>query len=166
MKVVGIIIIFLSCCTAGYLRSVECVKTRDEIYAFMKLIEHIKHEVMFYLTRQGEIFEKFENHVLEKNGFIQVLKSEKIEDEKSLLYHALEKCDGKLSLDSESKKILIEFSKTLGQLSPGDQCESCKKTYAYLEEIYKKEKEEALARVKLNRCIGCLAGAFVVLILL
>ncbi len=166
MKIIGIIIVFLSCCTAGYIRSVECVKTRDEIYAFIKLVEHIKHEVSFYLTRQEDIFKKFESTVLEKIGFIQILKEEKIKDEKSLLFHALEKGENKLSLNSETKKTLFEFAKTLGHLPPKEQCINCDKTLLHLEEIYKKEKEEAHSRVKLNRCIGCLGGAFAVLILL
>ena len=166
MKIAGIIIVFFSCCTAGYLRSLECVKTRDQIYAFIKLIEHIKHEIAYYLTRQEDIFLKFENKYLEKIGFLKILREEKIKDEKSLLYHALQKSEKYLSLSLEGKKILYEFAKTLGHLSPSEQCTNCDKAILQLEELYKKEKEEACARVKLNRCIGCLGGAFAVLILL
>ncbi len=166
MKLIGLCIIFLSCSATGFIRSHKYIRPCEELYSFIMLIKHIRHEVSTHLARQRDILESFEDEVLEKNSFLKILRREEITDEKSPLFHALEKGEGILSISGDVKRILAEFSENLGQLSPDEQCSKCDAVTELLEEIYKKEKEEAHIRSRLSRSIGCMAGVGIVLLLL
>lgn len=166
MKTLGLLFVFLACSGVGLTKSFEYTASQNELYAFILFIKFIKREVGLFLTRQKDIFLRFENKTLEANGFLDSLRSRDISDEKSPLYHELCEWEKKLLIPNESKKILLEFAESFGQTPPSEQEEKCDFTIRALEEIYKKSKEENATRVKLCRSTGCLVGAVAVLLLI
>ena len=166
MKAIGMVFIFLTCTGAGIIKSFEYSNAENELYAFISFIRYIKREVTIYLTRQQEIFDRFENELLEKNGFLPLLRSKEITDEKSSLYHALKEFENRLCINKESQRVIFEFSESFGRMSGKEQEEKCNVTINYLEEIYRKEKENNASRVKLCRYVGCMVGVGAVLLFL
>ena len=166
MKYFGLILIFVSCSGAGIIKSFEYTKSQNEIYAFILMLRFIKREVSFFLTRQKDIFLRFENKTLEKTGILKDLREKEIEDEKSPLYHVLRAYENKLSINEDAKDILFEFSESFGRMSVSEQLEKCSHTISELEEIYKKGKEQSAEAIKTCRMLGCIVGVAVVLLLI
>ncbi len=166
LKTFGLLIVFCTCSAAGVLKSFEYTEAQKELYAFILFLKFIKREVEVYLTRQKDIFERFENKLLENSGFLPTLRSREISDDKSPLYHVLREWDKRLRIPDEAKNLLVEFSESFGQTSPSEQSAKCDITLAALEEIYKKCKEENSSRIRLCRSAGCIVGAFAVLLLI
>lgn len=164
MRVIGLIMVFAGCSAAGFVKSYEFINSQNELYAFIQLIRFIKREVALFLTRQQEIFERFENVILEKNGFLKTLREQDINDEKSPLYHTLILYEGKLKFNREAIETIMEFSESFGRLSREEQEEKCSLTLEILEEIYNKEKENNTSRIKLCRSVGSIIGAAMVLL--
>ncbi|MBQ9976369.1 MAG: stage III sporulation protein AB [Clostridia bacterium] len=166
MKYLGLIFVFASCSGVGIVKSLEYTRSRDELYAFILFVQFIKREVSFFLTRQKDIFMRFENKTLEKLGFLESLRSRDIDDEKSPLYYVLHDFENRLSICDEAKNILFEFADGFGRISTDEQSEKCTAVITALDEIYKKTKEEASSGVKLCRTVGCVVGALAVLLLM
>ncbi len=166
MKIAGLFIIFISCSCAGIVKSFEYAKSCDELYSFLLLLKHIKREITLYLTLQSEIFNSFENKTLEKKGLLKELRLQKITDDKSVLFHALKSEEKNLTISKEAKRVLFEFSEDFGQNSSKEQIEKCNIAIGALEELYKKEKEDADARVKISRSLGVMTGIAAVLLLM
>ncbi len=166
MKYFGLILVFISCSGVGIVKSFEYTKARDELYAFILFLRFIKREVSFFLTRQRDIFVRFENKTLEKLGFLKALRERDIDDEKSPFYHVLCDFEGRLSIGDEAKTLLFEFAEGFGRISPDEQSEKCTAVINALEEIYKKAKEETASGIKLCRTVGCVVGALAVLLLM
>ena len=166
MKILGLIIIFFSCSAMGFIKSFEYTKALGELYAFILLIRFIKREIGMYLTKQKDIFYRFENPILEETGFLKTLRETELTDEKSVLFHALQIYNEKLRINEYAKSVLCEFAEDFGRMSPEEQTERCNSTLSCLEEIYKKEKEESTSRIKSCRSLWCMAGASAVLLLI
>lgn len=166
MKLFGLLIVFCSCSAAGIIKSFEYAEAQNELHAFILFLKFIKREVEVYQTRQKDIFERFENKILENNGFLPSLRKREISDDKSPLYHVLCEWDKKLRIPDEAKNLLLEFAESFGQTSPSEQSLRCDTVIGALDEIYKKCKEENASRIKLCRSAGCIVGAFAVLLLI
>lgn len=166
MKLLGLALVFCTCSVAGIIKSFEYTETQNELYAFILFLKFIKREVEVYLTRQMDIFNRFENKTLESSGFLPHLRGREITDDKSPLYHVLGEWDKRLRIPDEAKDLLLEFSQSFGQMSPTEQSERCDAVIRELEEIYKKCKEENASRIRLCRSTGCIVGAFAVLLLI
>ncbi len=164
MKLFGLILVFVSAASVGFIKA-ESYKTRDaEISAFIELIYFIKREISAYLTPQHEIYEKFTCPVLEKNGFLPLVREYSWKGMEAPFLLAVKNCSD-LTLDSQVYDILEGFGDSLGTLSNGDQCEQCQRAVYELEEIYKKKKEETLEKTRLCRSVGSMIGIGLVLLL-
>jgi stage III sporulation protein AB len=166
MKLVGILLVFIASCGVGIVKSFEYTKAQNELHSLILLMKFIKREVSLYLTKQKEIFMRFENKTLENIGFLNALRSREFDDEKSPLYHVLKEYDGSLLIDAEAMEILLDFAKDFGQMGINELCEKSEITISALEEIYNNGKEEVSSRVKLCRSSGCIAGAIIALLLI
>ena len=166
MNSLGLIIIFVSVSSIGFLKAVQYTKAYKELYAFILFLKFIKTEICVYYTRQRDIFERFENKILEQNGFLTSLRQEEIVDEKSPIYHILKKYDKKLLICDEAKNHLLEFSSNFGQMSAEEQRVRLDTTISFLEEIYIKEKEEGTKLKKSYSSLGIVLAVAIVLILI
>ncbi len=164
MKIFGLILVFASATAAGFIKA-EAYKERDaEISAFIELIYFIKQEISAYLTPQHQIYEKFTCSVLEKNGFLTLLREYSHQGIEAPLMSALDNCGG-LTLDTETRDIVAGFAEGFGSLSTADECQRCDRTVCALEEIYKKRREETLEKTRLCRSVGSMIGIGLVLLL-
>lgn len=156
MKVLGLILIFISSASVGFIKS-NTYKERDlELLSLIELLYFIKHEISTYLTLQWEIYEKFDNSVLEKNGFLSILREYSRQGKEKPLLYAIEA--SQLKLDKEEEEIVKSFARDFGTLSTSDECNRCDRAIRKLEEIYKTKKEETLEKSRLCRSVGCMIG--------
>ena len=166
MKIIGFFIIFFSCSAYGFLKSLNYIKMLEETRAFELFLKHIRDEISLHQTRQSEIFAKFENKSLEKNGFMSVLRSEKICNDKSLFYNALLKHQKSLKVNRDVMNILFDFSSDFGRLPLKEQCEKCALAISALEDAYKTQKADTDAKVKISRYVGVMCGLAIILLLM
>ena len=64
MKTIGLLLIFLSATSVGFIKASSYKETEKEINGFVKMIYFIKHEISFYLTPQNDIYIKFTDSVI------------------------------------------------------------------------------------------------------
>ena len=164
MKPLGLLLIFLSASAAGFVRANGYRETEKEIGSFIKLMYFIKHEISFYLTPQSEIYGKFSDAPLERNGFLPMLRRFSSDGTEAPLLRAISECDT-LKCGDEVMNAIKDFAQTLGTLSAEEQCERCDITVNVLNEIYKSKREEATEKSRLCRSVGCMAGLGLVLLL-
>lgn len=163
MKILGLILVFVSSASVGYIRSNSYKERDSELHSFIELLYFIKNEISSYLTPQWEIYEKFENSVLEKNGFLSLLRAYSEKGRENPLFYALD--GASLKLGKEEEEIIKAFARDFGTLSTADECDRCDRTIRKLEEIYKTKKEETLEKTRLCRSVGCMIGLGLVLLL-
>lgn len=164
MRAVGLLFIFLSTTAAGFIKAASYKESEKEIGAFIEMLYFIKHEIASFLTPQSKIYEKFTNRVLEKNGFLPLLKDVSAKGKESPLFLSIEECTT-LRCGEEAVGIIKEFAETLGTLSVTEQCLRCDRAVSELEEIYKKKKAETAEKTGLCRSVGCMVGLGLVLLL-
>ena len=164
MKAVGLIMIFLSAVSVGFIKGNGYKDTEREIGAFIDLLYFIRHEISSYLTPQGKIYEKLRNPILEERGFLDLLRRFSEEGAEQPLLSAVEECRA-LRCGDEAASVIKEFSETLGRLSVKEQCHRCDRAISALEDIHKRKKVEALEKTRLCRSVGCMIGLGLVLLL-
>lgn len=135
------------------------------VEGLISLVEYVKYEISCRMSAQEDIFARFENAALEKCGFLPLLRSCRVEDEKSALFSALEK-HGNLTSFSEILRVISDFAETLGTLPRAAQEESCDVCARRLGELYAAEKQKAVGQIKLCRSMGVLVGFTAVLLFL
>lgn len=164
MKLLGMLLIFLSSTAIGFYKA-ETYKERDrEFGELISLVYFIKHEISAYLTPQYMIYEKYKGESLEKNGFLPRLREYSAQGIEFPLMRALNDCNT-LKINEETRSTLNDFSQTLGTLGIDDECEQCNKTIRSLEEQYQKRKEETSGKTRLCKSVGGMIGMGIVLLL-
>ena len=165
MKLIGLVTVFTVCTCAGFIKANGYKRSENELRAFLELVYFIKREISSYLTPQHEIYRKFSNPVLEKNGFLHSLVRISDNGTQRPLYHVLECRRSFLTVTDEAFNVLSDFSSELGTLSTYDECQRCDRTAIELEEILQRQKEETGQKATLCKSIGSLVGIGLVLLL-
>ena len=93
MKWLGLILIFFSTTSVGFIKANRYKDSEREINAFIRLIYFIKHEISLYLTPQSEIYTKFSSPPLEKNGFMTMLRELSAKGAQQPMLTAVTECD-------------------------------------------------------------------------
>jgi len=165
-RILGYILIALCPAAAGWLMSLSVNEEVRRLEGIIELISFIKYEICERMSTQQEAFSRFEHPALSKCGFISVLRSSRVEGNKSVLTSALESY-GKLFLSfDECERIVRDFAESLGKLPKSVQAQKCDGVYKRLSEMYERKREKTAVEAKLYRSMGTLAGAFAVLLLL
>lgn len=162
MKIAGLITIFVTCASFGFIKADSYTESRNVLHSFISMIYFIKREVLSYLTPQHEIYEKFYDKYLDKSSFLDELKNSSSDIP---LANTLSKMKDMLALNDEAYYLLYEFGTSFGSLSQDEEVRRCEKLIRELEDIYKIQKEETSEKIRLCRTVGCMAGIGLVLLL-
>ncbi|MEA4832921.1 MAG: stage III sporulation protein AB [Oscillospiraceae bacterium] len=165
-KAVGLCLVFITPVIAGYYASNQVRAECAQLYGLIKLIKHAKRKISGFMTRQEEIFDDFDDVALERCGFLDCLRNQKLISEDSLLRTAVVSFENRLSVSPAAKSALFEFSESFGKLSAEEQSESCDSCAAALNELYDESRSRADIRAKLCRTIGFSAGAVAAIMLI
>ena len=162
MKIIGLLMIFLSSLGLGFSKAEEYRKKDRQINAFIELLYFIRHEIFVYHTPQCKIYEKFQNKYLSEIGFLDTLRKKARDGVRTPLFYSIKELAG---CDTEIEEVLLDFSLGLGTLSAEEECERCDRAVGKLEEIYRNQKEETKEKTRLCRSVGGMVGAGLVLLL-
>lgn len=162
MKIAGLLLIFITCLSAGYVKAQRYKDSQNILRSFISMIYFIKQEVLSYLTPQHEIYHKFYDKCLDRCLFLNELKNSPSD---TPLAFTLSRTKEKLMLNEEVYYLLYEFGGTFGSLSQEEEVKRCEKLIRELEEIYKLQKEETAEKIRLCRTVGCMTGIGLVLLL-
>lgn len=165
MKIAGMLCIIISTTLLGFMKAGGYRKKEQILHSFIEMIYFIKREISSYLTPQNEIYQKFTDVILEKNGFMSLLNKAVENGNEAPLLCALEEAGETLNLDKQSWDILIRFARDLGTLSTQDECERCNRAISELDYIYKHCKEESKDKIRLCKSVGGIIGLATVLLL-
>ncbi len=163
MKLLGLIIIFISSGACGMIKACEIKEREKQFSGFVELLCFIEREVSLYLTPQREIYDKFTNPALEKIGFIEHLQSGLYSE--NIIWSAICDCKDKITLPEEALEALKTFSEGFGKLSAAEETKNVKRILEALDEIYKKYKNDLEQKAVLYKTIGFVVGIGLVLLL-
>ena len=165
MKIVGMLMIMFSATATGFIRAEKYKTEEDEFKGFIELIKFIKHEISQNLTLQKDIYQKFENEALNKNGFIEILRYFSQNNYPSPLYIALKEYSSELKVNVEAVAPIIEYSEKFGSFSIEEEVARANALIEDLEEIYKSNKDDISNKKRLCRTVGCMVGIGLLLLL-
>lgn len=156
-KYIGLAILFLSSVCIGQTTANTYKTSVKQMEAFIQFIKYIKSQIEHYNTSYPDIFAKYTNPILEKNGFINTLRSS---DWKSALDKSI------FNFDNNVKDILYSFGNELGKSLKDEQLINCTYTIEQLEIHYNNNKSELPKKTKLCTSLSLMAGLSIVIILI
>lgn len=159
IKYVGLFLIFIVCTFFGSGLALAEKRRIERSESIRNLIAHISREIECFRTPLENIYSSFSSEVLEKNGFIQKIRS-------SGMKNALEKERLLFCFSEKSFGALINFSEFLGKSEYQDQITRCKYILSVLDEDLKTSREAYPKNRKMYSSLGILAGIMIVILLL
>ena len=158
MKLVGMVMIFVSALAFSYNRNVGISKRERVLTELFRLIEHIKLEIGCYLRPIREIAENFESNELSDNGFL----SDMVTKGPHKAYRILSE---RIFLGEGAHRVLERFFSTLGMGYANDEMRLIDTTLKELGEMLRLEAENAPKAKKLSLTLS-FSGALALIILL
>ncbi len=161
MKLVGLVAVLIAAGAAGfyagdkYLSVLKGIKRTDRLISQIILGLQSEHQTL------GEIFENAsENGDLSTKNFLQNISVSNLAEGAKIA----KKCD--FCRDKTAIAILSEAFGILGKYSAEQQIEELNFCRNKLRALYENSEEQILAKAKLSRCFGILAGAFIFIMLI
>lgn len=157
IKYIGVFAVFIACSALGFCLAGNEGKRVKNNDALISLIKHIRRKALYYRSAQSDIFESFESDLLEKNGFLDLLR-------KKGLYDAVEstKC---FELDDGCERALLSFASEMGTLPIVELVSSCDALIDELCENQARLSADSPARQKAYSSLGMLFGIMIVILL-
>lgn len=171
MKWIGLVTIFCTCTLCGIWRDEDQRKRIKELEKFIYLFELLKAEIDYQLTplkeaciqisyhEQGPIKQVFLN-------FAKEIEEKKCLDIKEMWQKALEKEQNNLHLNDSDYKLLFSFGDSCGYLDKNMQKRNLDMTIDKIEHERKMSEKQYEKCSRLNRTLGMLIGAVLVIFLI
>lgn len=169
MRILGMMMIFISCSGIGIMCSYIYKKRLEELNDWKKGVVMLKNEINFSLTPLSEAFEVIA-HRLEGN--IQIFFDDIGLLLKSNHYQSIERLDDKLleksllntCLNQKDRRIIIQFIKNLGALDKESQINNLMLHIEQIEQEVESSRSNEVKNNKLFKTLGILSGIFVIVI--
>ena len=159
IKYMGLFLIFIACTFSGFGLALAEKRRIERSEALRTFIAYISREIECFRTPLENIYSSFLSEVLEKNGFLQKVRSlglkSALEGEKLIF-----------SFSEKSFGALVNFSDFLGKSEYTDQIARCKYILSVLDEDLKICREAYPKNKKMYSSLGILAGIMIVILLL
>lgn len=169
MRILGMMMIFISCSGIGIMFSYIYKKRLEELNDWKKGVVMLKNEINFSLTPLAEAFEMIA-HRLEGN--IQLFLYEIGDLFKLDHFQAIEKLDDKhleksllnTCLNQKDRRFIIQFVKNLGALDKESQINNLMLHIEQIELELENSRNNEVKNNKLFKTLGILSGIFVIVI--
>ncbi len=159
MKLIGILLIFLSLSSLGFGYARGCIKSQKYLEALLSLLRFIRSQIADYSSPLDKIYLQFENKELDSADFISALR------DKGLSYAISDRASA-LMLPEDISELLLRFSDGLGKSLTGEQLRHCDIYVSLLEEKVKKYEGELNGKCKTAKTLSVSAAAMVALLIL
>jgi len=166
MRTAGIAFLSFVPVLAGFFAKIYFEKEEKIKHALIVFFEHLQFEIDCFLRPQEEIFFCFQNSVLEKCGFLPVLRQEVQKEPWGVLERSLAILTENIHFTPREEEALHQFAKNFGMQSKKKQIEDCESLLKLLkmEETTEKQKRKTNGSI-LWTCGICLGiGIFILLI--
>lgn len=155
----GALLVFCSCTAIGMYAAATYRKAADELEAFHGLIVHIGAQIDGFLMPLDEIFESYTDKVLEKNGFLPMLRREGIGA-------AMESVKDRLYMGEAGVAELENYFSGLGRHGAEEEARHSAYYEKRIAELAKTARDVLPAKSRLCRAFGVLSGIMLAVILL
>lgn len=159
VKLAGALLIFATSLYLSAQIGLLAQRRMRQTEAFLALLRYIKAQVACFKTPVAEIYQSFQNRVLEECGFLAALRERGLGE-------ALDTCEGALFLSEAEFELLHAFADELGRGFQEEQLDSCDYHIGALEAHYAKQKEELPKRCKIYRTLVLTAGIMLIILLI
>ncbi len=166
MKNMGLLLLALVPTVFGFFKGEELGRTGKIKKALIAFFQTARTQIRLYRREQKALFSDYEDTLLEKIGFLPLLREEVKKDPCLALSRAVDASTKSLMLSAAESKALSEFSKNFGMQSQASQLEDFDKLLSVLNEENEKFQEDLQSRIKLNRTIGITAGLGIYILLI
>ena len=160
MHYVGLGLLFLGCALLCTQFSAYQQKRLLEYEGLLRLLKHMRSEVMLYLRPFPECVLDFKNEALQKTGFLDALKDYKTPAD------AWEATHQNFSINGELCKEFYTFCKNFGKGYAENECKLLESYIEKFEKSMENERKEAPRTAKLVRTLIASGGCAVAVLLL
>lgn len=167
IKTVGAILIFISSILLGF-RLGEKKKTGYlECVAFLGLMTYAKSQIEGFFTPTKLIWRGYTNEILEKNGFLPVLRGAESEEVYfDAFSRAFDRTKDRFSMPEAAKSVIVSFGGIIGKSDVDEQISKIDRLTGEMEEICKKAKDDSTRDAKMFLTLGFSVGAAVFIMLI
>lgn len=171
MKIIGMVLIFISCSGIGLTFTYIYKKRLEELSEWRKGIALIKNEINFALTPLPEAFEIVAGR-LEKEiniffkGLGKLLQSSQNNSLENLDDNIIKKMLVDTCLNEKDKVLIVGFIKRLGLLDKESQINNLALHINNMDQEIEKLKKDEEKNNKLYKTLGILSGIFIIVIFL
>ncbi len=167
MRIAGAVLVFAFFTLAGFMRA---GKERDKLLeceAFLCLFEYVKSQIDYFLTPTKVIYRNFTNDILEKKGFLPLLRSHENDAVYCDIWRtSFEATKKNFNFSRSQSELIVGFGESIGKASAVLQSTSFD---YYIERMSKEiaaQRTESEKNIKLYRTLGLAAGALAAILLI
>ncbi|MBQ4561825.1 MAG: stage III sporulation protein AB [Clostridia bacterium] len=118
-------------------------------YSIIEFISYVKRQIGYFCTPTQKILGNYDDPILNKSGFFE---KNGIEEN--------------IYLDSQGKKILLEFFSMLGKSDAEDQMANCDYTIESINSLLNEYKDDVVKRYKAYSTISVVVGLMLIILLI
>jgi stage III sporulation protein AB len=171
LKIIGSVIVILSCSFIGMVLSRDCVRRPAQLRELQGSLHMLENQICFLCNVIIDAFEKISRVGGTQTGIffartIEILKEEKTISATEAWERAISQCIGRTALNSEDREILLAFGKLLGKTDVEGQIRNIRHTLEQLKLQEEKAEENRKKNEGMYRSLGILGGLAVVTLLL
>ncbi|MBE6654414.1 MAG: hypothetical protein E7608_03020 [Ruminococcaceae bacterium] len=167
MRTAGAFLLFIFCTFAGFLCGNKEKEKLCECEAFLSLFEYVKHQVDYFFTPTKLIYRNFSNDILEKRGFLPLLRSHEDDEVYMDVWRtSFEACRKQFDLSASQADIVFGFGECIGKASAALQSTNFDYYILMMGEEIKKQRAENEKNIKLYRTLGMAAGALAAILVI
>ncbi len=165
MKYIGLLFISIIPILLGAQKKYALLMEEKEKEALIRFFEAVRFEIDSFLRPQKEIFHRYENAILEKRGFLPLLRQEVDQNPCGALFRATKQLLEKEIFSQKEQEALLAFSENFGMQSKNAQISDCDRLLLVLrseeEKIKEKRKTDASIAWTSGLCLGI--GLFILM---
>jgi len=169
-KIIGSIIVILSCSFLGYILARDCTKRPQQLRELQGLLQMLENQMTYLSDVLVEAFERISRVGGETGVFFKtaadILKNKSAENACFAWEQAVNRCIRMTALNREDEQILLSFGKSLGNTDLEGQIKNIRLTLGQLAIQEKKAEEDRKKNENMYRSLGLIGGAAIVIVLL
>ncbi len=166
MRITGLLLLSATPILFFFFLSEEIRKKAKKRKRFTLFLEHILFEIENFNRDQREIFEKYEDPLLEKELFLSDLREEVKKAPCGALGKTIENHLSSFGFSGQINEGILLFGKHFGMQAKNTQLKEISDLIQLLKKDNEKEKTETENKVRTTRMIGVTAGIGILILML
>lgn len=167
MRAAGALLLFIFFAFAGFLKGEKEKERLSECEAFLSAFEYIKNQIDYFLMPTKMIYKNYSNAVLEKKGFLPLLRSHENDAVYADVWRSsFQACRKDFNLTGAQISLVLGFGECIGKSSAALQSANFEYYIFRMSEEIKTQRAQSEKNVKLYRTLGMAIGALVAILVI